>query len=85
MPLFDFSTASRIPIAKPYFWVYWAITIPLTISVVAIYGTYLVWVGRKNRAEDKKARGAVPPSVNSPPPEFVPEFAPDEEPVPPNG
>jgi hypothetical protein len=77
MPLFDFTT-SRTPVVKPYFWIYWAVTIPLTISVVAVYQTYLVWTGRKNRAEDKKARKAVTQSVNLPPPEFVS----DEEPAP---
>jgi hypothetical protein len=54
MPLLDFSTS--IPTSKPGYWIYWAITAPLTISVLAIYLTYLKLISRKNREEDKKAR-----------------------------
>jgi hypothetical protein len=54
MPLLDFSTPT--PTSKPGFWIYWAVTAPLTISVLTIYLTYLTRVSRKNRAEDKKVR-----------------------------
>jgi hypothetical protein len=54
MPLLDFSTP--IPKSKPGYWIYWAVTAPLTISVLAIYLTYLTLISRKNREEDKKAR-----------------------------
>lgn len=62
MPLLDFSTT--IPTSKPGYWIYWAITAPLTISVLAIYLTYLTLISRKNQEEDKKAREDV--TVNKP-------------------
>jgi hypothetical protein len=55
MPLLDFSTPT--PTSKPGFWLYWAVTAPLTISVLAIYLTYLT---RVEREEDKTARDNVP-------------------------
>lgn len=54
MPLLDFSTP--IPTSKPGYWIYWAVTAPLTISVLAIYLTYLTQISRKNREEDKRVR-----------------------------
>jgi hypothetical protein len=58
IPLLDFSNPT--PTSKPGFWIYWAVTAPLTISVLAIYLTYLARVERKHREEDKKARDDIP-------------------------
>ena len=55
MPLFDFNEASNQLKAKPGFWVYWAITIPLTLIVLAMYLIYLVRISRKDRLEDRWA------------------------------
>ena len=52
MPLFDFSNVSGAPTVKTSFWIYWAITIPLTTIVLGAYLTYLVHIQRRDRLED---------------------------------
>ncbi len=52
MPLFDFSNPSGAPTVKTGFWIYWAITIPLTTIVLGVYLTYLVRIQRRDRLED---------------------------------
>ncbi|KAF6229173.1 hypothetical protein HO133_007289 [Letharia lupina] len=54
MPLFDFSNPSGAPTVKSGFWIYWAITIPLTTIVLVAYLTYLVRIQRRDRLEDHK-------------------------------
>ena len=45
---FNFQTAPSISSAvSPNFWLYWAVTIPLTLAVV---GMWLIWERRKQRA-----------------------------------
>lgn len=56
MPLFDFSNVSGGPTVKTGFWIYWAITIPLTTIVVGAYLTYLVHIQRRDRLEDSNIR-----------------------------
>lgn len=56
MPIFDFAVSSRPQVREPGFWIYWAVTIPLTFGVLGAYGAYLVWVQRRNREEDRNAR-----------------------------
>ena len=52
MPLFDFSNPSGAPTVKTGFWIYWAITIPLTTIVLGAYLTYLVRIQHRDRLED---------------------------------
>ena len=52
MPLFDFSNPSGAPTVKTGFWLYWAITIPLTTIVLGAYLTYLVRIQHRDRLED---------------------------------
>ena len=52
MPLFDFSNPSGAPTVKTGFWIYWAITIPLTTFVLGAYLAYLVRIQRRDRLED---------------------------------
>ena len=59
MPLFDFSTSSRVPSVRPSFWIYWVLTIPLTAIVLTIYLSYLARSQRRDREEDKMAREAI--------------------------
>lgn len=56
MPFFDYSDSLSTLLTKPNFWIYWAITIPLTVSVLIVYLSYVTWIERKNRSEDKDAR-----------------------------
>lgn len=56
MPFFEFPTPSSDVNLKPHFWIYWAITIPLTLTVLIIYLAYLLWIGRRHREEDQNAR-----------------------------
>ena len=56
MPFFDYSNSPSTLLTEPNFWIYWAITIPLTVSVLIVYLSYVVWIERKNRSEDKDAR-----------------------------
>jgi hypothetical protein len=58
MPLFDFCTPTLT--SKVGIWIYWAVTAPLTISILTIYLTNLARVERKHREEDKIARDDVP-------------------------
>ena len=39
---------------KSGFWIYWAITIPLTTIVLVAYLTYLLQIQRRDRLEDHK-------------------------------
>jgi flagellar biosynthesis/type III secretory pathway M-ring protein FliF/YscJ len=55
MPLFDWpaSTPSHIATTSN-FWVYWAVTVPLTILVLAIWTVWIkVVVPRQNRQDEK--------------------------------
>ena len=52
MPLFDFSSPSGVPTVKTDFWIYWAITVPLTTIALGVYLTYLVRIQRRDRLED---------------------------------
>ena len=52
MPLFDFSSPSGAPTVKTGFWIYWAITIPLTTIVLGAYLTYLVRIQHRDQLED---------------------------------
>ena len=52
MPLFDFSNSSGAPTVKTGFWIYWAITIPLTTIVLGAYLTYFLRIQQRDRLED---------------------------------
>ena len=44
MPLFDWQASRDSSIVSEHFWIYWAVTIPLTVVVIAIW---FVWITRK--------------------------------------
>ena len=56
MPYFEFSNSGNTLTLKPEFWIYWALTIPLTLVVLAAYLAYLVWIQNKERIEDLAVR-----------------------------
>ncbi|OMP82090.1 hypothetical protein BK809_0006400 [Diplodia seriata] len=41
------------------FWVYWAITIPLTALVIGIWAAWMFWSNRRNKVRDEEAADAV--------------------------
>ncbi|KAI9838488.1 MAG: hypothetical protein M1838_004562 [Thelocarpon superellum] len=56
MPLFDWDAGPGEPVATARFWIYWAVTGPLTIVTLIIW---LLWLRRevaRNRQEDEDAR-----------------------------
>ncbi|KAL3460037.1 hypothetical protein BJX64DRAFT_290685 [Aspergillus heterothallicus] len=57
MPVFDFSAPAGGIIARQSFWVYWAITAPLTLLVLGMYFAYLWYTERRLRAEDRSGDG----------------------------
>jgi hypothetical protein len=60
MPIFDFTVANAKPqVREPGFWIYWTVTIPLTIFVLCIYLAYIVWAKRKQKQEDEDAQKIV--------------------------
>ncbi|KAK0658358.1 hypothetical protein DIS24_g4751 [Lasiodiplodia hormozganensis] len=46
------------------FWVYWAITIPLTGLVMGMWASWMYWINGKNRIKDEEAADAVGPDEN---------------------
>ena len=55
MPLFDWQAARGSPVVTHRFWIYWAITIPLTIVVVAIWFVWIAMKASRHAREDKAA------------------------------
>jgi hypothetical protein len=43
MPLFDWNTSSSSSVLSDKFWVYWAVTIPVTILVIVIWRFWYVF------------------------------------------
>ncbi|KAF2183104.1 hypothetical protein K469DRAFT_751698 [Zopfia rhizophila CBS 207.26] len=58
MPLFDFSAPPGQPIIKTRFWIYWAVAVPLTLTVLAIYLTYVAYIEHKRTMEDNQQEGS---------------------------
>ncbi|KAF2470260.1 uncharacterized protein BDR25DRAFT_303806 [Lindgomyces ingoldianus] len=58
-PFLDFSTPSRLPLPRPTFWLYWAVTAPSTVFIVSVYLLYAALIKRRHKQEDKKTQEAV--------------------------
>ncbi|KAF4537997.1 Magnesium transport protein transmembrane region [Lasiodiplodia theobromae] len=41
------------------FWIYWAITVPLTGLVMGLWAMWMYWINGKNRIKDEEAANAV--------------------------
>lgn len=55
MPFFDWNAATNSLLVSDMFWVYWAITVPLTLTTLAFW---LLWTHRQtliHREQDRKA------------------------------
>ena len=55
MPLLDWHAPSGAPIALDRFWIYWAVTIPLTAAVLLLWSTWYLLSGSQ-RAQDRLER-----------------------------
>ena len=49
MPVLDFSKEDKLPSAKHSFWLYWAVTLPLTTAVLVGYTTFVFWIDRTQK------------------------------------
>lgn len=56
MPVLNWQALSMGDVMTDHFWVYWAVTIPMTILVVAIVGSYGIIQGKFNRRMAETAR-----------------------------
>jgi hypothetical protein len=59
MPILDWSAASSSEIVTDHFWVYWAVTIPLTLLTMLVVSFWIIIRGKKNEAISKAARKSV--------------------------
>jgi hypothetical protein len=59
MPVLDWSAASPSGIVTDHFWVYWAVTVPLTLITMFVVSFWIVIRGKKNEAISKAARRSV--------------------------
>jgi heme/copper-type cytochrome/quinol oxidase subunit 2 len=58
MPLFNWGASSMRGVMTDHFWIYWAVTCPLTILVMGIVITFAIHQTRQNNAAATKARNS---------------------------
>ena len=60
MPILNWSAASPSEIVTNHYWVYWAVTIPLTLLTMLVVSFWIVIRGKKNEAisEARESRWA---------------------------
>jgi hypothetical protein len=56
MPLFEWNGDPGTSVLSDRFWVYWAVTLPLTAVILFIWLTWLVWTTKNRRDADNRAR-----------------------------
>lgn len=56
MPLFNWNAGAGQSVLGDRFWVYWTVTLPLTVAVMAAWWSWMTWRERRNVAEDRRAR-----------------------------
>lgn len=54
MPIFDFGVDSRLPAVRGTFWLYWAITVPITFCVAGGYIAFQIITDMRRQLEDEK-------------------------------
>ncbi|TFB05624.1 hypothetical protein CCMA1212_002027 [Trichoderma ghanense] len=59
MPLFDWSEPTLSRVANRHFWVYWAVTGPLTVTIMAGVMAWAVWHNRYVERLQSRARDSV--------------------------
>jgi hypothetical protein len=58
MPLFDWQAPSISQITTNYYWLYWAVTVPLTLVIMSIVLSLAIWHGRQTRMVIWRARNS---------------------------
>jgi heme/copper-type cytochrome/quinol oxidase subunit 2 len=56
MPFFNWNAASMADIPSDRFWLYWAVTAPLTAVVVGIVTAFAVYQSQQSKAAAEEAR-----------------------------
>jgi hypothetical protein len=56
MPLLDWQAEAGQPVISHRFWIYWAVTIPLTLLVVILWIGWLLWSLRQQSKENARVR-----------------------------
>jgi len=56
MPFFTVTADSTR--TSPQFWLYWAITIPITLAVLGVWITWLQFTATKRKKEDEEELGS---------------------------
>jgi hypothetical protein len=59
MPLLDWSAESSSDIVTHHFWIYWVVTVPLTLLTMFVVNFWIIVRGKKNKAISKAARMSV--------------------------
>jgi hypothetical protein len=54
MPFFDFSSTGGNNAVSPQFWIYWVVSIPLTIIVILSWTIWYRWSIHQHRLEDEQ-------------------------------
>ena len=52
MPMFNWQTVHKQEILSPWLWIYWAVTLPLTVAVVLIWYIWIRRTDNLHRNED---------------------------------
>lgn len=63
MPLFNWSAVSMRKVMTEHFWIYWAVTGPLTILVMGIVTAFAIYQARQNKAATEYARKTAGPAA----------------------
>ncbi|KAL4792685.1 hypothetical protein BDV19DRAFT_368253 [Aspergillus venezuelensis] len=56
MPLFDWEKPSVNDVATGHFWVFWALTVPLTVATMVGVVAWAIWHSKATRRVERKAR-----------------------------
>lgn len=64
MSIFDFQTSPLT--VSPQFWLYWALTLPLTLSGVVLWGVWLRYKAQRQELEEKRIEQLFAPKKTSP-------------------
>ncbi len=59
MPFFNWSASTISSAMNERFWIYWAVTGPLTLVVMGVVIAFAIIKGRQKKDDRKKARSSV--------------------------